>query len=42
MLADLVTISFNSFGSYNSSLEIIPNLSLSGVAREPALVVAPN
>ena len=39
--ADLFTIVFSSSSVYSSSLFTIPNLSLSGVVSEPALVVAP-
>ena len=41
IFADLLTIVVKSSVLYNSNLCIIPNLSRSGVARDPALVVAP-
>ena len=41
ILADLFIIVTKSWSEYNSNLCTIPNLSLSGVVNEPALVVAP-
>ena len=41
ILADLFIILIKSCSSYSSNLCTIPNLSLNGVVREPAFVVAP-
>ena len=41
IFADLFIMVFKSFSSYSSNLWTIPNLSLRGVVRDPAFVVAP-
>lgn len=40
-MLDLLTIVVKSSTEYNSNLCTIPNLSLNGVVKEPAFVVAP-